>query len=107
MAYKDMLDGAFAKYYERFRELNALSEENALTKSEIFPNGETMIDRDRMRKMLSMEIVKRVDGDRYWLDERRAADGNGVLKQRIILVIIALILGLVLGILSRMGILRF
>ena len=107
MAYRDMLDSAFTKYYDRFRDLNALSKENAATRTELFPDGETMIDTDRMHKMLSMGIVKRVGMNRYWLDEKRAEDGNGVLKQRIIIIVIALILGLTLGILSRMGILNF
>lgn len=107
MAYKDMPDKAFTEYYDRFRELTALSKENAVTRAELFPDGETRIDADRMHKMLSMEIVKRVGMNRYWLDEKRAADGNGVLKQRIIMIVIAVILGLALGILSRMGILNF
>lgn len=104
-SYRDMLDSAFAAYYARFRQLNALSKENAVTRQELFPHGESMIDQDRMHKMLSMYIVKRVGMNRYWLDEKRAADGNGVLKQRIILIIIAAVLGITLGILSRMGIL--
>ena len=70
MAYKDMLDSAFTEYYERFRKLNALSKENAVTRAELFPDGETMIDADRMHKMLSMDIVKRVGVNRYWLDEK-------------------------------------
>jgi len=107
MAYKDMLDNAFAEYYDRFRELNALSKENAVTREELFPDGETMVDGDRMHKMLSMDIVKRVGMNRYWLDEKRAADGNGVLKQRILIIVIAVILGLTIGILKRMGILNF
>lgn len=107
MAYQDMLDSAFGKYYERFRELNALSAENAVTRSELFPNGETMTDRDRIHKMLSMDVVKRVDMDRYWLDEGKAADGNGVFKQRVILVIIALGIGLMIALLQKMGILNF
>lgn len=105
--YQDMLDGAFTAYYDRFRQLRALSKENAVTTGELFPDGETMIDRDRMHKMLSMDIVKRVGLDRYWLDEKRAADGKGVLKQRILMIVIAVILGLALGILNRMGILNF
>ena len=107
MAYKDMLDSAFTAYYERFRKLNALSKENAVTRAELFPDGETMIDADRMHKMLSMDIVKRVGVNRYWLDEKRAADGNGVLKQRIFMIVIAVIIGLTIGILSRMGIINF
>ena len=105
--YQDMLDGAFTAYYDRFRQLRALSKENAVTIDQLFPDGETMIDRDRMHKMLSMDIVKRVGLDRYWLDEKRAADGKGVLKQRILMIVIAVILGLALGILNRMGILNF
>ncbi len=106
-SYKELLDGAFEEYYNRFRELNALSKENAVTRAELFPNGETLIDADRMHKMLSMEIVKRVGMNRYWLDEKRAADGKGVLKQRVILIVIALVLGLAIGTLSRMGVLDF
>ena len=106
-SYKDMLDSAFSAYYDRFRDLRALSKEDAVTLEELFPDGETMIDRDRMHKMLSMEIVKRVGMNRYWLDEKRAADGNGVLKQRILILVIALILGTALGILGRMGLLPF
>ena len=71
------------------------------------PDGETIIDQKRMHKMLSMDIVRRAGLDRYWLDEKRAADGKGVLKQRIIMIMIAVILGLALGILNRMGILNF
>ena len=107
MAYKDMLDSAFTEYYERFRKLNALSKENAVTRAELFPDGETMIDADRMHIMLSMDIVKRVGVNRYWLDEKRAADGNSVLKQRIIIIVIAVVLGLAIGILKNMGILNF
>ena len=107
MAYQDTLDSAFGEYYDRFRKLNALSEENAVTRAELFPDGESMIDADRMHKMLSMNIVKRVGMNRYWLDEKRAADGNGVLKQRILLIVVAVVLGLAIGILNRMGILNF
>ena len=103
-SYKDMLDKAFSSYYARFRELNALRKEDAVTLEELFPDGETVIDRDSMHKMLSMEIVKRVGMNRYWLDEKRAADGNGVLKQRIIMIVIAVIFGVTIGILKRKGI---
>ena len=104
-SYKDMLDSAFSSYYDRFRELKALDQENAVTLEELFPEGQSVIDRDRMHKMLSMEIVKRVGMNRYWLDEKRAADGNGVLKQRIIMIVIAVVIGVVVGILKRKGIL--
>ena len=105
--YQNMLDSAFTAYYDRFRQLRALSRENAVTIDELFPDGETIIDQKRMHKMLSMDIVRRVGLNRYWLDEKRAADGKGVLKQRIIMIVIAVILGLALGILNRMGILNF
>lgn len=107
MAYKDMLDKAFTAYYERFRKLNALSKETAVTREELFPEGESMTDADRMHKMLSMDIVKRVGLNRYWLDEKRAADGNGVLRQRILIIVIAVVIGLTIGILRRLGILNF
>ena len=106
-SYKDMLDSAFSSYYERFRQLRALDKENAVTLDELFPEGQTVVDRDRMHKMLSMEIVKRVGLNRYWLDEKRAADGKAVLRQRILLIVVAVILGVALGVLSRMGILPF
>ena len=102
-----MLDSAFTPYYDRFRELRAISKENAVTLAELFPEGESMTDQKRMHKMLSMDIVRRVGVNRYWLDEKRAANGKGVLKQRILIIVIAVILGLGLGILSRMGILNF
>lgn len=107
MAYQQMLDSTFEKYYVRFRELRAVSEENAVSLEELFPEGESVIDRDRMHKLLSMNIVKRAGMNQYWLDEQRAADGNGVLKQRILMIVIAIIIGLAIGILSRMGILNF
>ena len=105
--YQDMLDSAFAAYYDRFRQLRALSKDTAVTIDELFPEGESMLDQKRMYKMLSMDIVRRVGVNRYWLDEKRAANGKGVLKQRILIIVIAVILGLGLGILSRMGILNF
>ena len=104
-SYKEMLDSAFSSYYERFRELGAVSKDTAVSLEALFPNGQSHIDRDKMHKMLSMDIVKRAGLNRYWLDEKRAADGNGVLKQRILIIVIALVLGLTIGILKRQGIL--
>ena len=104
-SYKDMLDSAFFTYYDRFRECRAVNQEDAVTLKELFPDGETMTDRQRMHKLLSMGIVKRVGVNRYWLDEKKAADGNGVLKQRILLLVIAVIIGVAFGILKRQGIL--
>ena len=84
--------------------LEGLDDSKKLTEKKreaLFPDGESAVDRDRMHKMLSMDIVKRVGMDRYWLDEKRAKDGNGVLKQRIVIIIIAVILGLAFGILRK------
>ena len=106
-SYKEMMDQAFSEYYDRFRELNALSKETAVTWEELFPDGDTVIDREKMHKMLSMEVVKRNGMNHYWLDEKRAADGNAVLKQRLIMILIALVLGITIGTLRRMGVLNF
>ena len=59
---------------------------------------------DRM-ELAIMNIVRRSGLNRYWLDEKRAADGKGVLKQRLILIAIAVVLGVTIGVLARMGIL--
>ena len=103
-SYQEMLNSAFSAYYARFRELGALSKETAVTMEEIFPDGGSLTDKDKMHKMLSMEIVKRSGVNRYWLDEKRAADGKGVLKQRIILIVIAVIAGVTIGLLKRNGV---
>lgn len=102
--YKKMLDSTFDKYYERFRELNALSKENAVTIKQLFPNKSPLLLRDRMHKMLSMGIVKRVGLNRYWLDENRSDDSKSILKQRLLIIVIALILTLLLIALDKYGI---
>jgi hypothetical protein len=102
--YKKMMDDTFKKYYERFRDLNATSKEYAVTIDELFPDDKPLLFHDRMHKMLSMGVVKRVGIDRYWLDEKRAADGKGVLKQRIMILVIAAIIALVLILLDKFGI---
>ena len=103
--YKKMLDATFDKYYERFRELNALSKENAVTLEQLFPNERPLLLKDRMHKMLSMGIVKRAGINRYWLDENRANDSKGVLKQRLLILIVGLLLALLLIFLDKCGIL--
>ena len=90
--YGNMMDKAFGEYYERFRACNAVSKENAVTRSELFPNGETMRDADAMHKMLSMNVVKRAGTGKFWLDEKRASDSKAVLRQRILIIVIALVL---------------
>ncbi len=104
--YKKMMDDTFGKYYERFRELNAVSKENAVTQEELFPDERPLLFRDRMHKMLSSGIVKRVGLDRYWLDEQRAEDSSGVLKQRILIIVAALALAAVVIILEELGIIN-
>ena len=103
--YGKMVDGAFEKYYERFRDLDALSKENAVTRTELFPMGQSMIDADRMHKMLSSGIVKRVGFNKYWLDENRASDSNAVLKQRLMVLVCGLLFGALLVLLEKFGIL--
>ena len=105
--YQKMLDSAFDAYYERFKKCNALSPENAVTKADLFPEGQSWIDADRMHKMLSMGIVKRVGLNRYWLDEDKTTDSNGILKQRILIIIVAVILGLLLAFLKNKGYINF
>ncbi len=102
--YGKLLENTFAPYYERFRKLNAISPDTAVTKAELFPEGQSFLDPDRMHKLLSMEIVKRKGIDKYWLDEERAANPGAVLRQRILILIIALVLGTVLGLLKKNGI---
>ena len=104
-SYQKMLDGAFGEYYERFRELNALSKENAVTKAELFPDGQDLLTPDRMHKMLSMGIVKRVGLNRYWLDEKRAGDGKGILKQRLLIIALAVVFAIAYVMLQKAGIL--
>ncbi len=94
--YGKMLDNTFAPYYERFRALNALSKETAVTKEELFPEGQSLLDPDRMHKMLSAQIVKRVDGNRYWLDESVASNPNKVLKQRFMVLALGIVFALIL-----------
>lgn len=102
--YKKQLDSTFSKYYERFHLLNATSPENAVTKEELFRENLPFLAYDRMHKMLSMGIVKRVGTNRYWLDENIASNGNGVLKQRILVIVAAALIVAVLIILNQLGI---
>ena len=106
-SYQELMDRAFAGYYERFRSLNAISKENAVSIEELFPEGATGIDAKQMHKMLSMDIVKRAGATRYWLDEKRAANEKAVLLQRILIVVIAVVLGVGYAMLRKMGILNF
>ncbi|MBE6871209.1 MAG: hypothetical protein E7491_04575 [Ruminococcaceae bacterium] len=102
--YGDMLDSAFGEYYEKFRALNALTKETAVTTEELFPDGQTLVDADRMHKMLSAGIVKRVGVNKYWLNEKMASDSKEVLKQRLLVVAAGIVLGIVLVLLKKFGI---
>ena len=104
--YKKMMDSTFQKYYKRFRELNALSKEYAVTIEELFPDEKPLLCKDRMHKMLSSGIVKREGLNRYWLDEERANDSKGVLKQRLLVLVLGLGIALILIILDKCGILN-
>ncbi len=103
--YKKMTDSAFGKYYDRFRELNALSKEYAVTIEELFPDEKPFLCKDRMHKMLSSGIVKRAGFNRYWLDENRVNDSKGVLKQRLLVLALGLGIALILIILDKLGVL--
>ena len=99
--YGKMLDSAFGKYYERFRQAGALSKEMAVSPEQLFPEGQDLFDHDGMHKMLSMGIVKRVGLNKYWLDEKVLENPNRILLQRIILVAVAVVLGLGLAFVGK------
>ena len=103
-AYGKMMDSAFGMYYARFRELNALSKETAVSGETLFPEGQTITDRDMMHKMLSMEVVKRTGMNRYWLDEKRASDPGAVLRQRVNMIVAAVALAVVYALLKKSGV---
>ena len=100
--YGKMLEETYGVYYERFRALGATSKETAVTKEELFPEGETLVDRDRMHKMLSSEIVKRQGANKYWLNEKMASDPGRVLKQRLLVLVGGIILGVVMAVIASM-----
>lgn len=105
--YGKMMDKAFGEYYAKFRELNALSKENAVTIEELFPDNPPAFLYDRIHKMLSAGIIKRVGTNRYWLDEKRASDSNAVLKQRLLVVFLGILVAVCLFILDKFGIISF
>ncbi|MBE6789033.1 MAG: hypothetical protein E7539_05130 [Ruminococcaceae bacterium] len=102
--YKNMMDEAFKEYYERFLALNATSKENAVTLYELFPDKRPFLYRDRMHKMLSCGIVKRVGFNRYWLDESRASDSKAVLFNRLLVVLLGIAFAIVLLLADKFGI---
>lgn len=104
--YGNMMDSAYGPYYERFRALGAVSKENAVERSLLFPEGESIRDSQMMHKMLSSGIVKRVGMNEYWLDEAVAANPNGVLKQRLLVILAAVALAAVLLLLDHLGIIQ-
>ncbi|MBE6563823.1 MAG: hypothetical protein E7655_00910 [Ruminococcaceae bacterium] len=102
--YKNMMDSAFGEYYVRFKALNALSKENAVTIKALFPEKRPLFWRDKMHKMLSMGVVKRVGFNRYWLDEARTTDTKAVLLNRLFVIVGAFLLAAVLLLLNHFGI---
>lgn len=105
--YGNMMQSAFGAYYERFRSLGAVSKDTAVARKQLFPEGESMRDSEAMHKMLSSGIVKRVGLDHYWLDEAVVSNPNGVLKQRLLVILGALALAGVILLLRHFGILNF
>ena len=59
-----------------------------------------------MHKMLSFGVVKRVGVNQYWLDEAVISNPNGVLKQRLLLILAAVALAGVLLLLDHFGIIQ-
>ena len=102
--FQKMMDNAWGEYYERFRELGALTKENAVTLEELFPNEQPLLLKNKMHKLLSMGIVKRVGINHYWLDEKRALDSKGIWKQRILIIVAGVLLAAVLLALDSFGI---
>lgn len=85
--YGAMMEGAFGDYYEKFRQKGALSADKALTMEELFDGQKvSAAERQLFRKMISFGVVKRVDKKRYWLDENKAANPGGVLRQRMMII---------------------
>lgn len=84
----------FEPYINRFRELNAVSEENAVTKDQLFSNEQTLSDSNVMHKMLSSGMVKRVEMNKYWLDEKVVSNPKGILLQRYGVIILGIIIGI-------------
>lgn len=93
--YGKMMDDAYGSYYERFRILKALSKEAAVPRAELFPEGESYRDGKMMHKMLSSGIVKRVGANKYWLDESVVSNPNGVLLNRVLVIVGAVIFAFV------------
>ena len=94
--YGTMMDNAFGQYYVLFRKKNALDKEHAVTVAELFGDGKPYVaDRQMLRKMLSFGVIKRVNGDYYWLDEKRVENPGAVLKQRLLIIGLAMALALV------------
>lgn len=89
-----MMDNAYGPYYERFRILKATCRDMAVTRAELFPEGESYADGKIMHQMLSSGIVKRDKMNTYWLDESVASNPNKVLLNRLMIVVCGIGLGL-------------
>ena len=94
------MDSAFGEYYVRFKALNAVSKENAVTIKALFPEKRPLFWRNKMHKMLSSGIVKRVGLNRYWL----ANDSKSVLMNRLFVIVGAILFAAVMLLLERFGI---
>lgn len=93
--YKDMMDEAFAAYYDLFRRKGAVSEDKAVTMEELFGGKVSMADKQMIKRMASYCTVRKVSGSKYWLDEERAANPGNVMRRKLFVVMAALILVLI------------
>lgn len=94
--YGKMMENAYGTYYERFRILNATERDNAVTRAELFPEGESYADGKIMHQMLSSRIVKRDKANTYWLDESVVSNPGKVLLNRFSIIVGGVLLALVI-----------
>ena len=73
--YGTMMDNAFGGYYDLFRKQKALSS-----------------DMQMIRKMVSFGVVKKSGDAGLWLDEGKVSNPGNVLRQRLLIILAALIL---------------
>lgn len=93
--YKDMMDEAFAAYYDLFRERGAVSEDTAVTMEELFGKKVSLADKQMVKKMASYCTVRKISGSKYWLDEERVANPGNIMRRKLFVVMAALLLVLV------------
>ena len=91
--YGTMMDNAFGGYYDLFRKQKALSSDMAVTMEKLFDGTKpTAADRQMIRKMVSFGVVKKSGDAGLWLDEGKVSNPGNVLRQRLLIILAALIL---------------